>query len=100
MIVGSVTVNLDHTQLADVVTKALIEEYFSLAISVDDLRSQNTMKALEPFEHEDLMNDLKFMSHIDGVLSLYMEPETYDNWRRTNKRYVELYDYKEGTKAK
>jgi hypothetical protein len=91
IIKGTVNVELDADQTADVVVKALLLDYGYDAKEVQDLLEKG-VENLEDFERKDLENHLAFMKAVDAVVSNYMLYHEHENFRRTWKKFVDLYD--------
>jgi hypothetical protein len=91
IIKGTVSVELDADQTADVVVKALLLDYSYDAKEVQDLLAKG-VENLEDYERGDLENHLAFMKAVDVVVSNYMLYHEHENFRRTWKKFVDLYD--------
>lgn len=91
IIKGTVNVELDADQTADVVVKALLLDYSYDAKEVQDLLAKG-VENLADYERGDLENHLAFMKAVDVVVSNYMLYSEHENFRRTWKKFVDLYD--------
>lgn len=91
IIKGTVNVELDADQTADVVVKALLLDYSYDAKEVQDLLAKG-VENLADYERGDLENHLAFMKAVDVVVSNYMLYHEHENFRRTWKKFVDLYD--------
>lgn len=87
---GTINLELDLDQVEEVIVKGLLADYGSLAKDVRDLIERSA--TLEDYEVKDLENNLEYMRAMDKVLSNYMLYHEHENFRRTWKEFVDLYE--------
>ena len=91
IIKGTVRVELDSDQLSDAIIDALCADYGYMAKDVKELMKKNAEGTAEPFEIEDLDNNLMLMQAIDRVLANYMLYHEHEIFKKAWHEYVLLY---------
>ena len=88
-VTGTVNVEVDIDQQSGLVASIIQKDYASLAS--DTLALYLRFDTLEDFECQDYYNNIEFLSAMDTVLSYYMLPEKYDQFREKWRQIVEMY---------
>lgn len=88
-VTGTVNVEVDIDQQSGLIASIIQQDYASLAS--DTLALYKQFDTLEDYQCQDYYNNIEFLSAMDKVLSYYMLPEKYDQFREKWRQIVEIY---------
>lgn len=91
IIKGTVNVEIDSDQVENIIVDLLKKDYTSLARDVSVLVEKANRGEAAEYELLDLKHDLSLMKAMDYVLANYMIYSDHQQFRRTWKKYVDLY---------